>query len=80
MRCSCQHLFFNLEQMREPYVKHLEGPVWEMRLNGRSGIARACYVTALGKRVVVIHVFEKKTEKTPRHELQTALKRAKEVR
>ena len=68
-----------LERVREPYVKHLEGPLWEMRLKGRSGIARACYVTALGRRIVVVHVFEKKTQKTPRREILTALKRAKEV-
>jgi phage-related protein len=68
-----------LERVREPYVKHLEGPLWEMRMKGRSGIARACYVTAVGKRVVVVHVFEKKTQKTPRREILTALKRAKEV-
>jgi hypothetical protein len=35
---------YGLEKMREPYVKHLEGPVWEMRMSGRSGIARAAYV------------------------------------
>ncbi len=40
-----------------------------MRLDGRSGIARAIYVTAVGKRVVVVHVFEKKTEKTPQQEI-----------
>jgi phage-related protein len=68
-----------LERMREPYVKHLEGPLWEMRMKGRSGIARAVYVTAVGKRVVVVHVFEKKTQKTPRREIITALKRAQEV-
>jgi len=68
-----------LERVREPYVKHLEGPLWEMRMSGRSGIARAVYVTAIGKRVVVVHVFEKKTQKSPRHEIETALKRAKEV-
>jgi phage-related protein len=67
------------ELVREPNVKHLEGPLWEMRMKGRSGIARACYVTAVGKRVVVVHVFEKKTQKTPRREIWTALKRAKEV-
>jgi phage-related protein len=39
----------------------------------------ACYVTAVGKRVVVVHVFEKKTQNTPRREILTALKRAKEV-
>ncbi|HRJ69942.1 MAG TPA: type II toxin-antitoxin system RelE/ParE family toxin, partial [Beijerinckiaceae bacterium] len=32
---------YGLEHVREPYVKHLEGPVWEMRMKGRDGIARA---------------------------------------
>ena len=68
-----------LERMREPYVKHLEGPVWEMRMRGKDGIARAAYVTATGRRVVVVHVFPKKTQKTPRRESETALRRAKEV-
>ena len=68
-----------MERVRNPYVKHLEGPLWEMRLKGRGGIARAVYVTAVGKRVVVVHVFEKKTQKTPRREIITALKRAQEV-
>jgi phage-related protein len=69
-----------LERVREPYVRHLEGPVWEMRMKGRDGIARAAYVTATGKRVVVVHVFPKKTRKTPRREIETALRRAKEVK
>lgn len=71
---------YGLERMREPYVKHLEGPVWEMRMKGRDGIARAAYVTATGRRVVVVHVFPKKTQRTPRREIETALRRAKEVR
>jgi phage-related protein len=48
-------------------------------MKGRSGIARAVYVTAVGKRIVVVHVFVKKTQKTPRREIEMALKRAKEV-
>lgn len=32
---------FGLERVREPYVKHLDGPLWEMRLKGKDGIARA---------------------------------------
>jgi phage-related protein len=68
-----------LERVRESYVKHLEGALWEMRMKGRSGIARAAYVTAVGRRVVVVHVFQKKTQKTPRREIITALKRAQEV-
>jgi phage-related protein len=69
-----------LEQVHEPYVKHLEGPIWEMRMIGRDGIARAAYVAATARRVVVLHVFIKKTEKTPRRDIMIALKRAKEVR
>lgn len=68
-----------LHMVHEPYVKHLEGPVWEMRMKGKDGIARAAYVTATGRRVVIVHVFEKKTQKTPRREIDTALRRAKEV-
>lgn len=68
-----------LERVREPYVKHLEGPLWEMRMKGKDGIARALYVTATGRRVVVVRVFAKKTQKTPRREIELALKRAKEV-
>ena len=68
-----------LENIREPYVKHLEGPLWEMRMRGRDGIARALYVTAVGRRAVVVRVFGKKTQKTPRREIELALRRAKEV-
>lgn len=53
-----------LEKIREPYVKHLDGPLWEMRMKGRSGIARACYVTAIGKRVVGACVCEENAEDT----------------
>jgi phage-related protein len=69
-----------LEHMREPHVKHLEDRLWEMRMTGRDGIARAIYVTASGQRVVVVHVFVKKSQKTPRREINLAHRRAKEVR
>ena len=69
-----------LERMREPYVKHVEGKLWEMRLIGRDGIARSLYMTASGRRVVVLRTFVKKTEKAPRREIQLALERAKDVR
>jgi phage-related protein len=68
-----------LEQVREPYVKHLEGPLWEMRLKGRDGIARAAYVTLRGRRIVVVHVFRKKVQKTPRRDIELALKRARAI-
>jgi len=69
-----------LERVHEPYVKHLEGPLWEMRMRGRDGIARAAYVTASGQRVVVVRVFQKKTQKTPRREIELALMRARDVK
>jgi len=68
-----------LQKVHEPYVKHLDGQLWEMRMKGRDGIARAIYVTATGRRVIVVRVFAKKTQKTPRSEIEIALKRAKEV-
>jgi phage-related protein len=68
-----------LERVGFPNVRHLQGRLWEMRLRGRDGIARAIYVTAAGRRIVVVRVFVKKTEKTPARELKLALKRAEEV-
>jgi len=68
-----------LENLREPYVKHLEGKLWEMRVTGRDGIARAIYVTALGRRLVIVRAFIKQTQQTPRSEIDLALRRAKEI-
>lgn len=47
---------------------------------GRDGISRAIYVTATGRRVVILRVFIKKTQKTPPRELEVARRRAKEMR
>jgi phage-related protein len=71
---------FGVEQIREPYVKHLQGKLWEMRMSGRTGIARSIYVTATERRVVILHSFVKKTRKAPRAALDTALRRAKEAK
>ncbi|HEY3777021.1 MAG TPA: type II toxin-antitoxin system RelE/ParE family toxin [Rhizomicrobium sp.] len=68
-----------LESLGEPYVRHLEGKLWELRLTGRDGTARALYVTAIGRRVIVVRAFMKKTQKTPRSEIELAQRRAKEV-
>ena len=70
---------FGLERVHEPHVKHLRGPLWEMRMKGRDGISRALYVTAVARRVIVVRVFIKKTQKTPAREIKLALQRAREV-
>ena len=61
------------------WVKQLDGKLWELRVTGRDGIARAVYVTATGQRMVIVHVFVKKTQKTPRRVLDLACHRAKEI-
>lgn len=68
-----------LERVGEPHIKHIEAHLWEMRLKGRSGISRALYITAAVRRVVIVRVFVKKTEKTPRREIDLALTRAKTI-
>lgn len=68
-----------LAHVREPHVKHLRGPIWEMRLAGRAGIARALYVVAPGRRVVVVRAFLKKTQAVPAREIKLALARALEL-
>jgi len=66
--------------VREPYVKPLGDKLWEIRMKGPSGIARAIYIAATGQRIVVLHAFVKKTRKTPRAAIALAAKRAKEVK
>ena len=68
-----------LDALPRDAVRHLEGKLWELRMIGRDGIARAVYVTAAGRRVVVVRVFVKKTQKTPPRELEIARQRAKEI-
>ena len=68
---------FGPHQVGMPHIKPLEGKLWEIRASGRDGIARGIYVYANGKRVVVLHVFIKKTQKTPSAALAIATQRAK---
>ena len=69
-----------LLNVKEPHVRHIRGQLWEMRLKGKAGIARALYVTAKEQRVVILRAFIKKTEKIPAGEIALALQRAKEVK
>jgi phage-related protein len=68
-----------LERVGFPHVRPIGGKLWEIRLKGKDGIARALYVTRTGQRVIVVRVFVKKTEKTPRGEIKIALQRAKDI-
>jgi len=69
-----------LENVREPYVKPLKQGLWEIRMKGKDGISRALYVVRNTKRVIVVRVFTKKTQKTSRREINLALKRAEKIK
>jgi phage-related protein len=68
------------QEVGMPLVRPLERKLWEMRLRGRDGIARAIYFAAAGLRLVVVRIFVKKTRATPRQEIELALRRMSEVK
>jgi phage-related protein len=66
---------FGPQRVGLPHIRPLESKLWEMRMQGRDGIARAAYAAIQGRRLLVLHVFVKKTQTTPRKAIDTALKR-----
>ena len=62
----------------EPLVKHIEGKLWELRRASNGNIFRVMYFFFTGRRIVFVHGFQKKTQKTPRREIETAEKRMDE--
>lgn len=62
-----------------PHTRAMGGGLLEMRLKGREGIARVLYCTMVGRRIIILHGFIKKTDKTPAKELTIAQKRMQEV-
>ena len=65
--------------LRLPHSRALGDGLFELRPRGRSGIGRAFYCFLLGKKVVVLHAFIKKSQQTPDNQLKMARKRLKEV-
>ena len=65
--------------LRLPHSKAFGNGLFELRPRGRSGIGRAFYCFLLGKRIVIVHAFIKKTQETPDKELKLARKRVKEL-
>lgn len=55
---------------RMPLVRRLEGGLWELRRESKTNIYRLIYFFFRGRRVVFIHGFQKKTEKTSRREIE----------
>lgn len=65
--------------VKEPYVRHVQDKIWEIRARGKEKLARSLYITSTGKRVVILRTFVKKTRKTPKREIELALRRIKEL-
>ena len=64
----------------EPHTKAFGDGLFELRLKGAEGIARVFFCTLVGKRIVMLHSFFKKSERTPRREREIAETRMKEVK
>ena len=62
-----------------PHTRAMGDGLFELRLKASEGIARVFYCTKVGRRIVVLHHFIKKTDKTPAKELLVARTRMKEM-
>jgi len=65
--------------LRMPHSRALGGGLFQLRPREREGIGRALYCFVIGERVVVLHAFVKKTQKTPVREVRIARRRMKVV-
>lgn len=74
-RWSMEQLRVRNVQAREPLVRHLEGDLWELREESRTNIYRIIYFFFTGRRIVFLHGFQKRSQRTPRRELVIARQR-----
>ena len=66
-------------KLGEPYTKPLNDGLFEIRAKAQEGIGRSIYCYQKGQKIIILHSFVKKTQKTPKKELEIALKRKKEL-
>jgi phage-related protein len=69
---------FGPQRVGMPHIRPLDRKLWEIRMTGRDGIARAIYVAQADQRLTVLHVFVKKTPTTPHRAIETARARLNE--
>lgn len=62
-------------EVKEPHAKHVEGPIWELRVKYSTNICRILYAVCGHNEIVLLHGFVKKTNKIPKRELDIARKR-----
>jgi len=77
------HIFELIQELGptigEPYVKYLDNGLLEIRAKGKEGIGRSIFCYQKGQKIIVLHSFIKKSQKTPKKELEIALQRKKEL-
>jgi phage-related protein len=74
-RWSMEQLRVRNVRAREPLVRHLEGDLWELREESATNIYRVIYFFFTGRRIVLLHGFQKKSPRTPRNEIEIARQR-----
>jgi phage-related protein len=67
-----------LPSLRPPHIDHLGSGLYELRAKAGGGIGRVLFVTR-GRRAIVLHAFQKKSQKTPLRAIRLALERAKDI-
>ena len=65
--------------LRLPHSRAMGDGLFELRCKGAEGIGRVFYCTLVGRQIVILHSFIKKTQETPERDLKTARKRLKDV-
>ena len=65
--------------LRLPHTRAMGQGLFELRCRGSEGIGRVFYCTMVGKQIVILHSFIKKTQETPDKELRIARRRLKET-
>jgi phage-related protein len=63
-----------------PHTETFGDGLFELRLKGQEGIARVFFCALVGRRIMMLHSFIKKSQKTPLREIEVARKRMKEVK
>jgi phage-related protein len=61
--------------LRMPHAQHLGGKIWELRIDGRPNSYRVLYAGVQGRKFLLLHIFAKKSQKTPPREVDTARRR-----
>lgn len=77
------HIFGMIEEygpnLGKPYTDAFGDGLFEVRAKGQEGIGRSLFCYANGRRIIILHSFIKKTQKTPKRDIDIALERKKEI-